>query len=118
MDAKVSQTLWILALAPSWTRRRCLLYWRRERTSESAAEVKKSHARILSVDWNRLPPARLNRAQVLRAAAMRFGTYRDEQHSRNFDVVGDRWTIDLVSVTATSLLLTDCVSAIVAIPTR
>ena len=39
---------------------------------------------------------------------MRLHSYRDESHSRHFDLIGGgrhRWSIDLVSVTASSLLV-------------
>ncbi len=46
---------------------------------------------------------------------MRFQTYRDEHRSRHFDLVGDHWSIDLVTVTAAGILLVGFICAIVAI---
>jgi hypothetical protein len=48
---------------------------------------------------------------------MRLHTYRDESHSRHFDLIGggDRpWSIDLVSVTASSILMVGFASALIA----
>jgi hypothetical protein len=45
-------------------------------------------------------------------------TYRDKDHSRHFDLVGDHWSIDLVSVTAASVLLAGFVCALVTILAR
>ena len=46
---------------------------------------------------------------------MRFQTYRDEQRSRHFDLVGDHWSIDLVTVTTAGILLVGFICAIAAI---
>jgi hypothetical protein len=59
------------------------------------------------VDWISAP--------FRRAAVMRFQTYRDEQRSRHFDLVGDHWSIDLVTVTAAGILLVGFICAIAAI---
>jgi len=50
-------------------------------------------------------------------AAMRLHTYRDESRSRHFDLVGGGghpWTIDLVAVTASALLVLGFTCALVA----
>ena len=49
---------------------------------------------------------------------MHLQTYRDEDRSRHVDLVGDHWSIDLVSVTAASVLLAGFVCAIVTILAR
>jgi hypothetical protein len=36
---------------------------------------------------------------------MHLHTYRDESRSRHFDLVGHSWSIDLVTVTAASILV-------------
>jgi hypothetical protein len=36
---------------------------------------------------------------------MHLHTYRDESRSRHFDLIGKGWSIDLVSVTAASILV-------------
>jgi hypothetical protein len=36
---------------------------------------------------------------------MRLRTYRDQQRSRHFDLVGDHWAIDLVVVAAAVILI-------------
>ena len=46
---------------------------------------------------------------------MHLHTYRDEDHSRHFDLVGDDWSIDLVTVTAASLLVLGFACAVVAL---
>jgi hypothetical protein len=45
-------------------------------------------------------------------------TYRDEDRSRHFDLVGDNWSIDLVTVTAAGVLLAGFVCAIVTLLAR
>ena len=48
---------------------------------------------------------------------MRLHTYRDENHSRHFDLIGGRdrpWSIDLVCVTACSILIVGFASALIA----
>jgi len=49
---------------------------------------------------------------------MRVHTYRDESHSRHFDLVGGGvhpWTIDLVTVTAAAMLVVGFAGAVVAL---
>ena len=46
---------------------------------------------------------------------MRFQTYRDEHRSRHFDLVGDHWSIDLVTVTAAGILIVGFVGALVSL---
>jgi hypothetical protein len=51
------------------------------------------------------------------AAAMRLHTYRDESRSRHFDLMGrgdQPWTIDLVAVTASAILVVGFAGALVA----
>ena len=58
--------------------------------------------------WNCFGSRRLNEYPTWRAAAMRLQTYRDESRSRHFDLTGGRghpWSIDLVAVIASGLLL-------------
>jgi hypothetical protein len=48
---------------------------------------------------------------------MRLHTYRDESHSRHFDLIGGKshpWTIDLVTVTVAALLVVGFACALVA----
>jgi hypothetical protein len=48
---------------------------------------------------------------------MRLHTYRDESHSRHFDLIGGGarpWSIDLVSVTASSILVVGFACALIA----
>ena len=48
---------------------------------------------------------------------MRLHTYRDESHSRHFDLVGGGghpWTIDLVAVTTSAMLVVGFACALVA----
>jgi hypothetical protein len=52
------------------------------------------------------------------AAAMRLQTYRDESRSRHFDLLGGGghpWSIDLVTVTASGLLVVGFACAVAAI---
>ena len=49
---------------------------------------------------------------------MRFQTYRDEHRSRHFDLVGDHWSIDLVTVTAAGILIVGFVGALVSLLVR
>ena len=49
---------------------------------------------------------------------MRFQTYRDEHRSRHFDLVGNRWSIDLVTVAFAGLLLAGFACAFVALLAR
>jgi hypothetical protein len=51
------------------------------------------------------------------AAAMRLHSYRDESHSRHFDLIGGgghSWSIDLVSVTASGILVVGFACALMA----
>jgi len=48
-------------------------------------------------------------------AAMHLHTYRDEDHSRHFDLVGHHGSIDLVTITAASLLMVGFACAVVAL---
>jgi hypothetical protein len=48
---------------------------------------------------------------------MRLHTYRDETHSRHFDLIGGRyhpWSIDLVAVAASAILIAGFAGALVA----
>jgi len=50
-------------------------------------------------------------------AAMRIRTYRDEAYSRHFDLIGGAvqpWSVDLVSVSASTLLAVGFVCALLA----
>jgi hypothetical protein len=49
---------------------------------------------------------------------MHLQTYRDEDRSRHFDLVGNHWSIDLVTVTAAGILLVGFVCAIVTLLAR
>lgn len=46
---------------------------------------------------------------------MRLQTFRDENHSRHFDLVGQRRSIDLVTVTASGILLVGFACAVAAL---
>ncbi len=51
------------------------------------------------------------------ASAMRLHSYRDESHSRHFDLIGGgghSWSIDLVSVTASGILVVGFACALMA----
>ena len=51
------------------------------------------------------------------AAAMHLRSYRDESYSRHFDLIGGGghpWSIDLVSVTASSILVVGFACALIA----
>ena len=55
--------------------------------------------------------------RVRSAAAMRLHSYRDESHSRHFDLIvggGRPWSIDLVSVTASGILVVGFACALIA----
>ena len=45
-------------------------------------------------------------------------TFRDVHRSRHFDLVGDRWSIDLVTVMAAGILLAGFVCAFAALLAR
>jgi len=49
---------------------------------------------------------------------MRLQTYRDESHSRHFDLVGHHWSVDLVTVIAASILALGFAGAIAALLVR
>jgi hypothetical protein len=52
---------------------------------------------------------------------MRLKTYRDESHSRHFDLIGGRghpWSVDLVTVTAAGILTAGFAWAVVALWVR
>jgi hypothetical protein len=52
---------------------------------------------------------------------MRLQTYRDESHSRHFDLVGgggNPWSIDLVAATASGMLVVGFACALVALLVR
>jgi hypothetical protein len=49
---------------------------------------------------------------------MHLHTYRDESHSRHLDLIGERghpWSIDLVAVTASGILLMGFACAVAAV---
>jgi hypothetical protein len=46
---------------------------------------------------------------------MRLHTFRDEHRSRHFDLAGNHWSIDLVTVTAAGILLAGFACAVVAL---
>jgi len=51
------------------------------------------------------------------ATAMRLHSYRDESHSRHFDLIGGGshpWSVDLVSVAASSMLVVGFACALIA----
>jgi hypothetical protein len=53
----------------------------------------------------------------MKSAAMRLHSYRDESHSRHLDLIGGGnhpWSIDLVSVTASSILVVGFACALIA----
>jgi hypothetical protein len=55
------------------------------------------------------------RLLTLKRPAMRFQTYRDQTHSRHLHLIGggvDPWSIDLVSVVASGLLVAGLVCAL------
>ena len=47
--------------------------------------------------------------------AMHLHTFRDENRSRHFDLIGHHWSIDLVTVTAAGLLVVGFACALVAL---
>ena len=49
---------------------------------------------------------------------MRLHTYRDEDQSRHFDLVGHHWSIDLVTVTAAGILVVGFACAVAALLVR
>jgi hypothetical protein len=46
---------------------------------------------------------------------MHLHTFRDENRSRHFDLIGHNWSIDLVTVTAASILVVGFAGALVAL---
>jgi hypothetical protein len=46
---------------------------------------------------------------------MHLHTYPDENRSRRFDLIGHRWSVDLVAVTAASILVVGFACALVAL---
>jgi hypothetical protein len=49
---------------------------------------------------------------------MRLRTYRDETHSRHFDLIGGGghpWSVDLVAITASAILVLGFAGALVAL---
>jgi hypothetical protein len=50
-----------------------------------------------------------------RAATMRLQTYRDENRSRHFDLIGHHWSVDLVAVTAATILVVGFACAVTAL---
>jgi hypothetical protein len=46
---------------------------------------------------------------------MRLQTYRDENHSRHIDFVGHNWSIDLVTIAASGILVVGFACAVVAL---
>ena len=46
---------------------------------------------------------------------MRLQTYRDENRSRHFDLIGHHWSIDLVAVTAATILVVGFACAVTAL---
>ena len=61
--------------------------------------------------WESLIELRRQRKE----AAMHLHTYRDEDHSRHFDLVGHHWSIDLVAATAAGILVVGFACAVVAL---
>lgn len=47
----------------------------------------------------------MNDVSTAQEAAMQLHTYRDESRSRHLDLIGHHWSIDLVTVTAASILM-------------
>jgi hypothetical protein len=58
------------------------------------------------------------RATTRRRAAMHLHTYRDESRSRHIDLIGHHWSIDVVTVTAASILILGFASAVAAMLIR
>jgi hypothetical protein len=46
---------------------------------------------------------------------MHLHTFRDENHSRHFDLIGRHWSIDLVAVAAAGILVVGFACALVAL---
>jgi hypothetical protein len=60
----------------------------------------------------------LNDVPTAQEAAMHLHTYRDESRSRHLDLVGHHWSIDLVTVTAASILMLGFAGAIAVLLVR
>jgi hypothetical protein len=61
---------------------------------------------------NHFPCGRLFGGLTTREVAMRIRTYRDETHSQHVDLIGAEWSVDLVSMSAATLLVAGFVSAL------
>jgi len=74
---------------------------------------------LLPSSWNRFGQSELNDGQrASRSAAMHLHTYRDESRSGHLDLIGGRghpWSIDLVAVTASGILLMGFACAVAAL---
>jgi hypothetical protein len=51
-------------------------------------------------------------------ALMHLHTYRDESGSRHLDLIGQHWSVDLVTVTAASILVLGFTCAVIALWVR
>jgi hypothetical protein len=60
----------------------------------------------------------LNDVPTAQEAAMHLHTYRDENRSRHLDLIGQHWSVDLVTVTAASILVLGFACAVVALWVR
>jgi hypothetical protein len=49
---------------------------------------------------------------------MHLHTYRDENRSRHFDLIGRNWSVDLVAVTAAGILIVGFACAVAALVVR
>ena len=49
---------------------------------------------------------------------MRLQTFRDDKHSRHLDLIGNGWSIDLVIVTAASIMVMGFACAIASLLVR
>jgi hypothetical protein len=49
---------------------------------------------------------------------MHLHTYRDESGSRHLDLIGQHWSVDLVTVTAASILVLGFTCAVIALWVR
>jgi hypothetical protein len=49
---------------------------------------------------------------------MHLHTYRDENRSRHLDLIGQHWSVDLVTVTAASILVLGFACAVVTLWVR
>lgn len=55
------------------------------------------------------------RCRQRKEGVMHLHTFRDENHSRHFDLIGHNWSIDLVAVTAAGVLVVGFACAVVAL---